>query len=120
MNEYLLTWKTIYPFQLKSQRITITACELYKNVNDIVYRIKEKSSLTRETQRAGRDQDELALKNRNLGIGIENVFPYVYELRGKNYARMYYRKVDRKIEILGKSLKSNQQKVINILKRIYV
>ena len=42
-----------------------------------------------------------------------------YELRGKNRARMYYRKVGRKIEILGKFVKSDQQKVINILKKMY-
>ena len=77
----------------------------------------------------GRDQDaqrslnnlvdQLSLGNRNPGIGTENVFKDVYELRGKNRARVYYQEVDRKIEILGKSVKSNQQKVINILKKMY-
>jgi len=32
---------------------------------------------------------------------------------------VYYREVDGKIEILAKSVKNNQQKVINILKKIY-
>lgn len=58
--------------------------------------------------------------NRNPGIETENVFKDVYELRGKNRARMYYREVDGKIEILGKLVKSNQQKVINILKKMYI
>ena len=108
-------------------------CELDENVKDvkveIVYRIKENPALVREAQRAGRDQDaqrslnnlvdQLSLGNRNPGIGTENVFKDVYELRGKNRARVYYREVDGKIEILGKSVKSNQQKVINILKKMY-
>jgi hypothetical protein len=59
------------------------------------------------------------LGNQNPGIGTENVFKDVFELRGKNRARVYYRKVDAKIEILAKSVKSNQQKVINILKKLY-
>jgi hypothetical protein len=59
------------------------------------------------------------LGNQNPGIGTENVFKDVFELRGKNRARVCYRKVDAKIEILAKSVKSNQQKVINILKKLY-
>lgn len=108
-------------------------CELDENFKDskieIVYRIKENSALVREAERAGRDQDaqrslnnlveQLSLGNRNPGIGTENVFKDVYELRGKNRARVYYREVDGKIEILAKSVKSNQQKVINILKKMY-
>lgn len=108
-------------------------CELDENVNDakieIVYRIKENPALVREAERAGRDQDaqrslnnlveQLSLGNRNPGIGTENVFKDIYELRGKNRARVYYREVDGKIEILAKSVKSNQQKVINILKKMY-
>ena len=103
-------------------------CELDENVKDakieIVYRIKENPALIREAERAGRDQDaqrslnnlveQLSLGNRNPGIGTENVFKDVYELRGKNRARVYYGEVDGKIEILGKSVKKNQQKVINI------
>ena len=96
---------------------------------EIVYRIKENPALVREAERAGRDQDaqrslnnlveQLSLGNRNPGIGTENVFKDVSELRGKNRARVYYREVDGKIEILGKSVKNNQQKVINILKKMY-
>ena len=42
----------------------------------------------------------------------------VYELRGKNRARVYYREVDGKIEILAKSNKDNQNKVIGILQKM--
>jgi hypothetical protein len=122
-----------YNSKKKKKKKTEDQCELDENVKDakieIVYRIKENPALVREAERAGRDQDaqrslnnlveQLSLGNRNPGIGTENVFKDVYELRGKNRARVYYREVDGKIEILGKSVKNNQQKVINILKKMY-
>ncbi len=46
--------------------------------------------------------------NQNPGIGTEKVFKDVYELQGKNRARLYYREVDGKIKILAKSNKDNQ------------
>ena len=123
-----------YRYQKKKKQ-SAEQCELDENVKDvkveIVYRIKENPGLTREAQRAGRDQDaqrslnnlveQLSLGNRNPGIGNRRVkgLKDVYELRGKNRARVYYREVDGKIEILSKSVKSNQQKVINILKKMY-
>ena len=117
----------------KKKKREAEQCELDENVKDvkieIVYRIKENPALVREAQRSGRDQDaqrslnnlveQLASGNPNPGIGTEHVFKDVYELRGKNRARVYYREVDGKIEILAKSVKSNQQKVINILKKMY-
>lgn len=123
-------YRSNYPEKKKQ---SAEQCELDENVKDrkieIVYRIKENPALVREAERAGRDQDaqrslnnlveQLSLGNRNPGIGTENVFKDVYELRGKNRARVYYREVEGRIEILGKSVKSNQQKVINILKKMY-
>ena len=120
--------QTSYYPQKNKKKQSAEQCELDENVKEkkieIVYRIKENPALIREAQRAGRDQDaqrslnnlveQLSLGNRNPGIGTENVFKDVYELRGKNHARVYYHEVDGKIEILGKSVKSNQQKVINI------
>jgi hypothetical protein len=117
----------------KNKKKSKDQCELDENVKaekiEIVYRIKENSALVREAERAGRDQDaqrslnnlieQLSLGNQNPGIGTENVFKDVFELRGKNRARVYYRKVGTKIEILAKSVKTNQQKVINILKKLY-
>ena len=122
-----------YDYRSKKKKQSAEQCELDENVKErkieIVYRIKKNPALVREAQRAGRDQDaqrslnnlveQPALGNRNPGIGTENVFKDVYELRGKNRARVYYREVDGKIEILGKSVKSNQQKVINIYKKMY-
>jgi hypothetical protein len=117
----------------KNKKKSKDQCELDENVKaekiEIVYKIKENPALVREAERAGRDQDaqrsvnnlieQLSLGNQNPGIGTENVFKDVFELRGKNRARVYYRKVDGKIEILAKSVKNNQQTVINILKKLY-
>lgn len=96
---------------------------------EIVHRIKENSALVREAEIAGRDLDaqrslnnmveQLGLGNRKPGIGTRHVFKDVYELRGRGGARVYYREVGGRIEILAKSVKSNQNKVIKILKKIY-
>ena len=89
-----------YDYQSKKKKQSAEQCELDAKV-EIVYRIKENPALAREAERAGRDQDaqrsinnlveQLSLGNRNPGIGTENVFKDVYELRGKNRARVYYR-----------------------------
>ena len=65
-----------------------------------MYRIKENPSLIREAKKATKDQaaqmsinnliEQLSLGNRNPGIGTEKVFKDVYELRGRNRARVYY------------------------------
>ena len=65
--------------------------------------------------------EKLRLGNENCGIGKKTLFRNVKELRGNEGGRVYYRKVDGKIEILAKSdkVKRNQKKVINILKDLY-
>jgi hypothetical protein len=117
----------------KKKKRSAEQSELDENVKDakieIVYRIKENPALVREAEQAGRDLpaqrslnnlvEQLSLGNRKPGIGTTRVFKNVYELRGKNRAPVYYREVNGKIEILAKSVKNNQQKVINILKKIY-
>ena len=120
-------------YQNLQNRQPVGQCELDENVQEtkieIVYRIKEDSRLIGEAESAGKDQDaqrysnslieQLSLGNRNLRIGTQHLFKDVYELRGKNRARVYYHKGDGKIEILGKLLKSNQDRVINLLKEKY-
>lgn len=105
-------------------------CELEEKINpvvEIIYRIKESPSLIRGAEISGRDHaaqksmnhliDQLSLGNSNPGIDTQHLFKGVYELRGKNRARVYYRKINGKIEILRKSVKHNQKKVINIFKK---
>ncbi|AOT73071.1 hypothetical protein Gferi_10350 [Geosporobacter ferrireducens] len=57
--------------------------------------------------------------NSNPGVGSKHLFNGVYELRSRNGARVYYRMVDDTMEILGKSDKNTQQKVIDILMKMY-
>lgn len=109
-------------------------CELDENVKDakieIVYRIKENPALIREAERMGKDQaaqkdvnnliEQLSLGNDNPGIGNRRVkgLKNVSEARGRNEGRVYFREKDRKIEILAKSNKDNQKKVIIILQKM--
>ncbi|KHD35673.1 membrane protein [Clostridium acetobutylicum] len=65
---------------------------------------------------------ELAQGNKNPGLGSKNLFKDVSYLRGRNGARIFYRIVDGKIEILAKASKAskaNEQKVISILTKMY-
>jgi len=97
---------------------------------EIVYRIKENPALVREAERMGKDQaaqkdvnnliEQLRSGNNNTGIGNRRVksFKNVSEARGRNEGRVYFREMNGKIEILAKSNKDNQNKVINILQKI--
>jgi hypothetical protein len=53
------------------------------------------------------------------GVGTKNVFGNVFEARARDGARVYFRNIENGVEILGKSAKDNQAKVINRLKEIY-
>lgn len=53
------------------------------------------------------------------GINNKSIGNSIHELKSAGKARIYYRKVDNGIEILGYSNKTNQQKVINRIKSIY-
>ena len=98
----------------------------------MVYRIKEHDSLIAEAEKLGQKAekdanqllDKLALGNENPGIGSEPIGGGISELRGVNQGRVYYRKLRKPtetvFEILGKSNKRNQDKVIAILREIYL
>ena len=98
----------------------------------MVYRIKEHDSLKNEaeelTGKAQRDVnrmiDQLALGNENPGIGSKPIGGGISELRGRHEGRVYYRKLRKPtesvFEILGKSNKRNQKKVIALLTEIYL
>lgn len=122
-----------YRDQKKKKQAT-EQCELDENVKDakieIVYRIKENPALVREAERMGKDQaaqkdvnnliEQLALGNDNPGIGNRRVkgLKNVLEARGRNEGRVYFREKDGKLEILAKSNKDNQNKVIGILQKM--
>ena len=70
-----------------------------------------------------RESDERIQKflsgNTNPGIGSKFLFNGIYELRSKNGARVYYRMNKGSMEVLAKSNKDNQDKVIKVLKSLY-
>jgi len=118
----------------KKKKQSAEQCELDQNVKDakieIVYRIKENPALVQEAERMGKDQaaqkdvnhliEQLSLGNDNPGIGNRRVkgLKNVSEARGRNEGRVYFREKDGKIEILAKSNKDNQNKVIGILQKM--
>ena len=97
---------------------------------EVIYRIKENPALVREAEKMGKDQrvqrevndliERLASENDNPGMGNKRIkgLRNVSEVRGKNGGRVYFRRTDGKIEILGKSNKDNQDKVLGILKKM--
>lgn len=64
--------------------------------------------------------EQLALGNDNPGIGNRRVkgLKNVLEARGRNEGRVYFREKDGKLEILAKSNKDNQNKVISTLQKM--
>jgi hypothetical protein len=64
--------------------------------------------------------EQLSLGNDSPGLGNIRVkgLKNVSEARGRNEGRVYFREKDGKIEILGKSNKDNQKKVIAILQKM--
>lgn len=97
--------------------------------NNCNSRIKESPLLVREAQKAGRnskvqkDIDRLTAKlkqgNENPGIGTKAIGNGILEARGRNGGRVYYRKINNNIEILGKSGKANQETVIKEIKKTF-
>ena len=85
--------------------------------------------MIREAQRSGRnikvqeDIDRLTaqLRNGNLnpGIGSKPIGSGISEARGANGGRVYFRVIGETVEILGKSGKGNQSRVIREVMRIW-
>ncbi|RNB88783.1 hypothetical protein EDM59_06660 [Brevibacillus nitrificans] len=58
--------------------------------------------------------------NTNPGKGSKSLgFGGIYEMRGANGARVYFKNVESGIEIVGKSNKANQADVIKVLRDLY-
>lgn len=98
---------------------------------EIESKIKDDTGLVNYAEIAGKNQkvqrdinniiEQLRLGNRNPGIGTKTLFKNVKESRSRDGARVYFREVNGKIEILAKSDKviKNQNGVIKILKKKY-
>lgn len=59
--------------------------------------------------------NKLAFGNINYGTGSRKLFGTVLDLKTKNRGRVFYKRVDNIIEIIGKA---NEDKVIEILKNM--
>jgi RHS repeat-associated protein len=57
--------------------------------------------------------EQMSKGNMNPGKGTKFIGKGVYELRSQNGARIYFRHINKGVEILGYSNKGNQQEVIN-------
>ena len=95
---------------------------LVHNTCSLVSRIDESPVLVREAKRAGRSQQsgldtltaQLARGNFNPGTGTKPIGSGISEARHRAGARVYFRRVgDDVVEILGKSDKGNQTRVIS-------
>jgi putative component of toxin-antitoxin plasmid stabilization module len=91
-------------------------------------KVKENPLLLRTAKNLGQDEgrevnhliEQLNKGNTNPGVGTRTVFSGVYELRGRNGGRVYFRNIGKeKYEILGYSDKDSQLSVINRLRELY-
>lgn len=92
-------------------------------------RIKESPLLVREARRSGRNAkvqedidsltNQLSAGNHNPGLGSKPIGSGISEARGRNGGRVYYRIVGEQVEILGKSGKHNQQRVMDEVLRVF-
>ncbi|MBL0028896.1 MAG: hypothetical protein IPO95_07470 [Rhodanobacteraceae bacterium] len=62
---------------------------------------------------------ELAKGNMNPGLGTKHLFGGIFEARARDGARVYFRQLKEGIEVVAKSAKDNQAKVIDKLKDLY-
>ena len=85
----------------------------------LVKAAKEMGKNERIQQEANHLIDELSKGNENPGLGTKNLFKDVSYLRGRNGARVFYRRTATGYEILGKADKANEKTVINIINKIY-
>jgi RHS repeat-associated protein len=62
---------------------------------------------------------QLAAGNLNPGIGTKHLFGDIFYARSRDGARVFFRQVGDKIEILGKAAKKNEEEVIRRLTELY-
>lgn len=93
-------------------------------------KVKSDTHLLKIAKSVGRREDitrdinhlihELNRGNTNPGIGTQHISEGIYELRGRNGGRVFYREIEGdKFEILAYSDKEKQAKVIDYLRNKY-
>lgn len=96
----------------------------------IASRVKEDSFLSRIAKGVGKKEpinrdinhliSELNRGNTNPGVGTKSISPGIYELRGRNGGRVYYKDSSGgRYEVLGYSDKETQDKVIKHIRKKY-
>ena len=100
-----------------------------ENKVKITSNIKKDPRLIKAAEEMGKNQriqqeanhliSELLKGSENPGIESKNLFKGISYLRGRNGARIFFRKNNNGYEIIGKADKSNEQIVINIIKKLY-
>ena len=125
---------TVYNFQVEDYHTYFVGeCEVWvHNAGEkykVASKINENTNLIKEAEKAGKNQqvqnemnhliNEFLSGNNNPGIGSKNLFKDICYLRGRNGGRVFYRMKNGAMEILAKANKSNEQNVINILKKPY-
>jgi hypothetical protein len=128
------TYERVYNLAIRSFHTYFVCDETWPcsvwahNACKIVSRIREDPRLVREAEDAGKSVQrsldhlvqELSKGNRNPGIGTKHLFKGILEARARDGARVYFRiKSEEVIEILAKSSKANQPRVIEILRQLY-
>ncbi len=100
----------------------INASRVANAAKPVVSRIKESAKLVKQAEKSGKNEkvqkgidkltSELKKGNLNPGKGSEPIGKGISEARHDDGARVYFRETKDSIEILGKSGKDNQPKVI--------
>ena len=121
---------SVYNFEVADNHdyfVTSQGILVHNQSPRIISRIHDSAKLVKEAERAGASLQseidhltgELAKGNLNPGIGSRSLFNGIIEARSANGGRVYFRNIRGTIEILAKSTKANQDKVISTLQRLY-
>ncbi|MGO0060738.1 RHS repeat-associated core domain-containing protein [Brevibacillus fluminis] len=103
-----------------SLKIVRTATSVIKNDKRLVRAAMEMGKDPRVQSEADNLVKSFLSGNTNPGKGSKSLgFGGIYEMRGANGARVYFKNVESGIEIVGKSNKANQADVIKVLRDLY-
>ncbi len=91
--------------------------------------VKRNNGLVKQAEKAGKNVDvqnaldlpfeKQAVGQVNPSTGKKNLFNGIFEARGKDGGRLYFRNTPDGYEIVGKSSKANQKAVIQTLRSMY-
>lgn len=122
---YNFTVADFHTYYVTERNVLVHNCETCNGgscgtSNNVTSRIKESPKLVKEAEVTGKSHQEgidkltaqLQQGNLNPGIGTKPIGKGLSEARGRDGSRVYFKTTNDGVEVLGKSNKSNQQKVI--------